>query len=301
MTEPKNTEQAQADGFSADWLRLREPLDLAARSEALAQGFKSALKPREGQALRLIDLAAGAGANFRALAPLLRADQEWLLVDHDPLLLRAQREEISTWARQRGWRYVDEGGALHIEAGSARWLVRGQQLDLARDLERIDLPWCDGLVTTAFLDLVSSAWLDRLCALLAAVPRPLLATLSVDGRRTWHPALAADGLIGEAFVAHQVGDKGFGESLGGQAAASLAEKLGAHAYRVSVQPSDWRIGAAHGEMLLTMVREAATVALEVDPSREAFVSAWQAERSTLAARGDLSLVVGHLDLLGVPV
>ena len=46
MTEPKNTEQDPVDGFSADWLRLREPLDLAARSEALAQGFKSALKPR---------------------------------------------------------------------------------------------------------------------------------------------------------------------------------------------------------------------------------------------------------------
>jgi hypothetical protein len=301
MMNARNTEQASVDGFSADWLRLREPLDLTARSQTLAQGFKFALKTRDGQPLRLIDLAAGTGANFRALAPLLQADQEWRLVDHDPLLLQAQRDEISHWAQQRGWRCVDEGDVLSIEAGNARWLVRGQQLDLARDLERIDLSWCDGLVTTAFLDLVSSAWLDRLCALLVAVPRPLLATLSVDGRRAWHPALAADGFIGEAFAAHQAGDKGFGESLGGHAAASLAEKLEAHAYRVSVQPSDWRIGAAHGEMLLTMAREAAAVALVVQPSREASVSAWQTERSAQAARGDLSLVVGHLDLLGVPV
>ena len=43
------------------------------------------------------------------------------------------------------------------------------------------------------------------------------------------------------------------------------------------------------------------VALEVNPSREASVSTWQAERSAQAARGDLTLVVGHLDLLGVPV
>lgn len=300
MNEPKNTGQPPIEGFSADWLSLREPLDLAARSEALAQGFKSALKPRGGQALCLIDLAAGAGANFRALAPLLQADQDWILVDHDPLLLEAQRQEISTWARQRGWHSVDEGGVLRIDVGTACWQVRGQQLDLARDLERIDLSCCDGLVTTAFLDLVSSAWLDRLCALLAAVPLPLLATLTVDGRRTWQPSLEADGFISEAFTAHQAGDKGFGESLGGHAAACLAEKLGAHAYSVGVQQSDWRIDAAHGEMLLTMAREAAAVASQVDSSRAARASAWLAERSAQAAQGRLSLVVGHLDLLAVP-
>ena len=133
------SENEQAGGFSADWLRLREPLDLAARNEALAQGFKAALKPRGGEALRLIDLAAGSGANLRALAPCLGRDQDWTLVDHDPLLLAAQRVEIKRWAREHGWACVDDGSLLRINTGAARWQVRGLQIDLARDLERIDL------------------------------------------------------------------------------------------------------------------------------------------------------------------
>lgn len=295
-----STQTPPAEGFSADWLRLREPLDLAARSQALAQGFKAALKPGAGEALRLMDLAAGTGANFRALAPALQADQDWLLVDHDPLLLVAQQAEIAAWARRHGWACVGDGEVLRIDTGTARWQVRGQQLDLARDLEHIDLAWCDGLVTTAFLDLVSAAWLDRLCALLAELRRPLLATLTVDGRRTWQPPRKADGFITEAFLAHQAGDKGFGESLGGQAAACLAKGLAARGYRVRTEASDWRIGAGHREMLITMAREAATVALEVAPPSASSVAAWLAEREALAEQEALSLEVGHLDLLATP-
>lgn len=291
---------APAEGFSADWLRLREPLDLAARSEALALGFKAALNPRPREAVRLIDLAAGSGANFRALAPVLQADQDWILIDHDPLLLAAQRAEIAAWALQRGWQCMDEGGVLRIDAGTACWQLRGQQLDLARDLERIDLSWCDGLLTTAFLDLVSAAWLDRLGTLLAEARRPLLATLTVDGRRTWHPPHKADGFVTEAFLVHQAGDKGFGDSLGERATAHLAKGLEARGYRVTRQASDWHMGAAHAEVLMTMAREAAAVALEVAPSSAAAVSTWLAERLRQAGQGELSLEVGHLDLLAVP-
>ena len=300
MSELNTSGQVPEGGFSADWLRLREPLDLAARSQALAQGFKAALKPRDGEPLRLIDLAAGAGANFRALAPVLAGDQDWTLVDHDPLLLKAQRAEITRWAQQHGWGCVDDGNVLQIDAVTVRWQVRGQQLDLAGDLERIDLNGCDGLVTTAFLDLVSTAWLDRLCALLAQVPRPLLATLTVDGRRTWATARASDDFITESFLSHQAGDKGFGESLGGQAAPYLANTLAQHGFQVSLEESDWRIGAEHGEMLRAMAEEAAAVAVEVDPSRASLAASWLDERTAHAGQGVLSLVVGHLDLLAVP-
>lgn len=301
MSELNIPEQVPEGGFSADWLRLREPLDLAARSQALAQAFKAALKPRDGEPLHLIDLAAGAGANFRALAPVLAGDQDWTLVDHDPLLLKAQRDEIKRWAQQQGWGCVDDGDVLQIDAVTVRWQVRGQQLDLARDLERIDLNGCDGLVTTAFLDLVSAAWLDRLCALLAKVPRPLLATLTVDGRRAWAPIRDADAFITESFLAHQAGDKGFGESLGGQAAPYLASALAEHGFQVRLEESDWRIGAGHREMLKAMAEEAAAVAAEVDPSRASLATSWLDERILHAGQeGLLSLTVGHLDLLAVP-
>jgi hypothetical protein len=309
MNEAMHEEPSEASGgFSADWLRQREPFDLAARSQTLALAFKAALQPHRPSALRIIDLAAGSGANFRALAPLLEADQDWTLVDHDPLLLAAQRTDIARWATEQGWRCEErhedpneqKGHTLSIDTGTTCWQVRGQLLDLAGALEDIDLNACDGLVTTAFLDLVSAAWLDRLSALLASVRRPLLATLSVDGRRTWQPNRPADKFIADAFLSHQAGDKGFGLSLGVQATPYLASRLAAQGFQVSTQASDWHIGGEHRETLRTLAKEAAAVAMETEPSHAAIVSAWLAERSTNIQQGLLSLEVGHLDLLAVP-
>lgn len=292
---------AASTGFSADWLRQREPFDLAARSQSLATGLRTALGQQGSTALRIVDLAAGSGANFRALAPLLEADQEWRLVDHDPLLLAAQRTEITRWASRHGWHCHDQDGALAIHAGTARWLVRNQQLDLAHDLEDIDLASCDGLVTTAFLDLVSATWLDRLSALLARTRRPLLATLTVDGRRTWFPGKPADRLVADAFLSHQNGDKGFGPSLGVRATPYLAASLVAAGYQISTQASDWHIGQEHSDMLLSMAREAAAVATETDPSDQPAVSSWLADKASDIRQGVLSLEVGHQDLLAVPI
>lgn len=289
-------------GFSADWLRQREPFDIASRSQALAAGFRTALlRPRPSHsALRIMDLACGSGANFRALAPVLQVDQEWLMVDHDPLLLAAQHTEIARWAARHGWPCQDQAGALSIHVGPTRWLVRCQQLDLARDLEKLDLASCDGLVTTAFLDLVSAAWLDRLSTLMTQSRRPMLATLTVDGRRTWSPGRSADRLIADAFLSHQGGDKGFGPSLGVEATSHLAANLAKAGYQVSTLASDWTIAPEHREMLLAMAKEAAAVGIEANPANAHVVSDWLAHRLTDAQQGLLSLNVGHLDLLAVP-
>src|SRR5205085_110794 len=125
--------------------------------------------------LRIVDLAAGTGASFRALAPLIDGDQQWLMIDHDPLLVGRQADAIARWARGRGWhcRAIDCG--IEVDNGTARWRAQALQLDLARDVDALDLAACDGVTTTAFLDLVSAAWLDKLCALLARRRVPLLA------------------------------------------------------------------------------------------------------------------------------
>jgi hypothetical protein len=285
-------------GFSADWLRRREPFDLAARDHTLARSFATALgahRPR-----KIIDLAAGSGANFRALAPLLGGDQDWLLVDHDAALLAAQATEIARWAGLQGWRCEPNDDALIVQSAGACWRVRAQMLDLVQDLERIDFAASDGVTTTAFLDLVSAAWLQQLCRQLTHSQRPLLATLTVDGRRAWSPALPADVRIQAAFQRHQGGDKGFGPALGNTAATVLASHLAANGYSVTTARSDWHIGAEHPEMLLQMVTEAAAVATEADPANVTPIAQWSAQRSAQLAAAQLALEIGHLDLLAEP-
>lgn len=302
-------------GFDADWLAQREPFDLAARSRPLEHAFSEALeKIRSDRSpaastldratphfpIRLADLGGGTAANFRALAPRLRGDQEWLLLDHDPRLLAEAPSRIAHWAQAQGWQAIVQGGRCEVHARGAHWSLATQAIDLAECLETIDATRYDGIVTTAFLDLVSQGWLARLARWLVNAGRPMLATLTVDGLRRWHPEATDDALIEQAFRAHQGGDKGFGESVGPGAAAALAQILQALACPVSIARSDWQIGAADLSMLNRMADEAVGVALEVDPASRDRVSRWREIRALQIQRGDATLTIGHVDLLAWP-
>jgi len=285
-------------GFSSDWLAQREPLDAAARDARLARDFAAAIAetPR-----RIIDLGAGTGANLRVLAPLISGDQDWLLIDNDPALLTAQRREIARWAARRGWGLSEEAaGALELTVGSARWRVRSQLLDLQASLEQIDLQDCDGLTTTAFLDLVSLDWIDRLGRMLSRSPRPFLATLSVDGLRRWQPAMTGDLRLHRAFEHHQMGDKGFGAALGIAALDELAMRLDRLGFTVRTSRSDWQIAGGHPALLGQMIDEALAVGCELEPDAASTFADWAASRHEQVATGRLALTIGHRDLLALP-
>lgn len=285
-------------GFSSDWLAQREPLDAAARDAGLAHDFAAAIAdtPR-----RIIDLGAGTGANLRVLAPLIGGNQDWLLIDNDPALLIAQRHEIARWAAQHGWGVSEDAtGALELIVGPARWRVRSQQLDLQRSLEQVALQHCDGLTTTAFLDLVSLDWIDRLCRGLSRSPRPFLATLSVDGQRRWQPAMTDDLRLQQAFEHHQMGNKGFGAALGIAAVDELALRLDRLGFKVGTARSDWQIAGEHSALLGQMIDEAIGVGCELEPGAASAFADWAARRHAQMAAGALALTIGHRDLLALP-
>ena len=285
-------------GFSANWLAQREPLDTAARDAGLAHGFAAAIAdtPR-----RIIDLGAGTGANLRILAPLIGGDQAWLLIDNDPALLIAQRREIAQWAAHHGWGFSEDGtGAAEITVGPARWQVRSQLLDLHASLEQLALQDCDGLTTTAFLDLVSVDWIDRLCQMLSRSPRPLLATLSVDGLRRWQPEIKDDLRLRQAFEHHQMGDKGFGAALGIAAVDEMAMRLERLGFTVGTARSDWQITCEHPALLGQMIDEALAVACDLEPDAASAYAEWAAHRHAQVAVGTLALTIGHRDLLALP-
>jgi len=116
--------------FSAEWLALREPYDLAARNALVRDAVANAFL---GQAaISVVDLACGAGATPRALGPHLPPRQSWRLVDNSLSLLA---------------RAFTPGHPPHVT-------VTTTPIDLARDLElALDGP-LDLVTTSALLDLV---------------------------------------------------------------------------------------------------------------------------------------------------
>ncbi len=257
--------------FSADWLARREPHDRRARNPDVlaAVGKYFAAQP----AVTVVDLACGAGATLRAITEALPTRQTWRLVDNDLSLL-----------------------ARTPQAASPEQTIRTIPVDLVHDLElALDGP-VDLVTTSAFLDLVSQPWLERLVTEIAARNLPFYAALSYDGRVTLEPADRGDGAIIAAFNRHQRTDKGFGPALGPTAittAIALFERIG---YAIVQGRADWELGPADAPQVEVLAGFAAAALAVGTPAAE--VEGWISRRKL--ARQRSTLRVGHVDLFACP-
>lgn len=285
-------------GFSAEWLRLREPFDTQARAAAapaLDLPRQAAAWHAASPLLQVVDLACGSGANLRELAPRLGGAQRWRLVDHDPALLAAVPQALAGWAGRHGYRFIEGDSLQVIGPGFSAEVVR-EPLDLARDLSRLDLRSAQLVTASALLDLVSAPWLQALTTQAKGSAATLLFALNVDGRTHWDPADPDDAFVHGCFRRHQQRDKGFGPALGDQAAPAAQALWAAAGYQVRQARSDWVIdGAQSAAMLRAMIDGTAAAALEQEPGALPRVQAWQARR--LAGLGTTRLCVGHVDLM----
>ncbi|MED5370646.1 MAG: methyltransferase domain-containing protein [Myxococcota bacterium] len=259
-------------GFDPEWLAMREGYDHLSRGESL--GLIPAIP-----GARVVDLACGTGSNLRFLSPRMPGRQHWTLVDHDARLLDAARERLGLPTGQHDGEAVDWGAHR----------VGTLQADLRAGFPALD---CDLVVTTALLDLVDAGFVDALVAWLAG--RPLLASLTVDGRIEWTPSDPRDSAVHAAFRAHQLLDRGFGPSLGVGASEYLRDRLVEAGYQVEMLPTTWQIPASDGPMLAEMARGIAQAAGECG----AEVDGWLADKLAAIARGEVALAVGHWDVLG---
>ena len=263
-------------GFSADWLTLREPYDLRARNPEVIAAIAASVAALPS--IHIADLACGTGATVRALSRHLPARQVWRLADNDLGLL----------------------GRANAMALGENVRVMAVPLDLNRDLEAaLDGP-IDLVTTSAFLDLVSKDWLDRLTTEVAARAIPFYAALSYDGRIDISPRDSADTSVVAAVNRHQATDKGFGPALGPEAAAyaiGAFERLG---YTVTHRQSDWTIGPNDRDIQLEIFAGWAGAAREIGALPLADTASWLTRRRASVAAGTASLRVGHVDFFAVP-
>ena len=262
-------------GFSADWLALREPYDRPARSAVVLDAVKAAFADRAS--LSVVDLACGTGSTLRALTARLPARQEWRLADNDlGLLLRAGQASIPNVK------------------------ITTIPVDLARDLEAaLDGP-VEFVTTSALLDLVSPAWLERFVFETAARKLPVYAALSYDGRISLDPADRLDSKIVAAVNRHQRTDKGFGPALGPAAAAEAVGSFERLGYSLVQGRSDWVFGPDDRDIQLETVAGWAGAARDIGDLSLGDIANWLVRRREAIAAGRSSLRVGHVDFFASP-
>lgn len=259
-------------GFSSDWLALREPLDLAARNSDVETVFLDTLPAGP---VRILDLASGAGSTVAALTQRFGRAVDWRLTDYDPALLAIA---------EKRW----PGG------------VACRRIDLQTDLEQLPFDDVDAVTTSAFLDLVSEPFLERLTDKVVAAKKPFLASLTYDGRTSFEPAHPMDETLLAALNRHQRTDKGFGPALGPDAAQTAISLFEAKDCRVVRGLSDWEITPASSGFLLEFLGGWLRVGRELKLPEDALLDWWR-DREAMIRSGRLAMRVGHIDFVALPL
>jgi SAM-dependent methyltransferase len=279
------------NGFSEEWLRLREPADAAARNPEIAAGLAAHLADRTK--VTFVDLGCGAGANLRHTALLLPRGmrQCWRLLDHDPRLLLSARGRLAAWADKSS---EAPCGALQLEKDGREIEVSFCEADLNGKIERFLQP--DEIVTaSAFFDLVSRDWIARFAEAVAALGSAVYAPLIYNGIQIWSPPHPADWPMLVAFNVHQRRDKGFGTAAGPGAAVALHEVLCERGYSVTRGDSSWRLGPQDANLIAMLAETSAAAVAELGLFDERAIAKWKESRLRAA-----SCLVGHTDILALP-
>jgi len=253
------------------WLALREPADAAARSRELVERL-----PATGPHV-IHDLGCGTGAMGRWLAPLLPAEQHWVLHDRDEALLEVAAADVP-------------GPEVTIET---------RRSDITR-LDPGDLAGATLITASALLDLLTAEEVERLVAACAGAGCPTLLTLSVVGRVELDPPEPFDSRVAAAFNAHQRRATERGSLLGPDAVAAAEEHFRRHRAEVIVRPSPWQLRAHDAELAAEWFSGWVGAACEQEPELSAATHDYTRRRLAQARAGDLAVTVHHADLLALP-
>jgi hypothetical protein len=160
--------------------------------------------------------------------------------------------------------------------------VEARQTDIGR-LTPEDLAGASLVTASALLDILTADELDAM--LRACAGHLVLLALTVTGRVTLSPAEPLDARIGAAFNAHQRREARLGPDA-------------VDAVRDIVRPSPWQLGAADAELIAEWFDGWVGAACEQEPALDA--RAYRARRLAQAAAGELTVSVGHADVLVLP-
>jgi hypothetical protein len=293
----------------ANWLALREPADLSARdaaSESLSELqllLRAVCHGADGARLvRVLDVATGTGSNFRYLATRLGHNQEWLLVDHDPVLLAEALVRVAAWGAAHNYRVSRDGSRIVLEAEGS--VISAETL--CRDLGALEgsadiFAGRDLVTASALLDLVSDRWLRLLAAHCRENNAAALFSLSYNGTSRCTPVEPEDRLILQLFNRHQARDKGLGGLAAGPDAVNCAQRaFGAVGYELRRWQSDWLLRPEQRGLQDQLISGWAEAAIEVAPEAAEMIRGWLLRRLDHVRAGRSHVIVGHDDLLAWP-
>lgn len=278
-------------GFSADWLALREPADHRSRSAELLATLAKRVDGRD--VLRITDLGCGTGSNLRATAPALGPNQEWTLVDYDPVLLERAAKVLTDWADEA----KPIGDQLVLVKEGKNIGVTFRIADLNVELEKVISGPIDIVTASALFDLISEPWMRRFVKALKTTPAIFYTVLTYNGEDDFLPAHPFDWGMVNAFKIHQKRDKGFGPAEGPQAAATLARLLREEGYAVDTADTPWVLKPSDIALTTELLKGLHGAVMETGLIADNGADDWLFWRTSMADQKGARMKTGHTDIL----
>ncbi|MFU8871687.1 SAM-dependent methyltransferase [Micromonospora sp. SL4-19] len=257
----------------ADWLRLREPADAAARSADLVAAVRRRLPAARPTVVH--DLGSGTGSMARWLAPRLPGPQHWVLHERDVDLLALAAAELRA-----------------ADGSPVTMATRG--CDITR-LRVADLADAHLITASALLDMLTVEEIERTVA--ACAGHPTFFAITVVGRVEFTPADPLDAEFTAAFNAHQRRSVDGRDLLGPDAVDVTVAAFRRRGIGVQVRSSPWRLGPAQAALIAEWLVGWLDAAVEERPELTGAVGAYRDRRLAEAAAGRLRVVLHHTDLL----
>ncbi|MEM9984517.1 MAG: hypothetical protein AAF804_05415 [Bacteroidota bacterium] len=198
--------------FSSDWLQARFHADAQARNLEIQAAALALVEHTENPVL--VDLGAGAGANFGHLLPhLSQPTLTYYWVDQDLALKEAAADFLTQGIYPQGKILANDPQHLIIQTPTQRIEIKwcpGDILELARllDLRTVNL-----VTANAVFDLFSQDQFRTLAQLLSAHQVPLYCSINYQRMHFEHPS-AGDATYFQAYDAHMQRPKSWGSSMG---------------------------------------------------------------------------------------
>ncbi|MFG3684574.1 SAM-dependent methyltransferase [Micromonospora sp. NPDC047740] len=259
----------------ADWLRLREPADAAARSAELVDVVRHRLPAHRPVVVH--DLGSGTGSMARWLAPRLPGPQHWVLHERDADLRALAAAEL-----------------VHVAADGSPVTVETCGSDITR-LRAADLADAHLVTASALLDMLTAEEIEQIVT--ACAGHPTLFAISVLGRVEFSPADPLDAEFAAAFNAHQRRTASGRALLGPHAVDATVAAFRRRGVGVQVRASPWRLGPDQAALTAEWLVGWLDAAVAERPELVGAVGAYRDRRLAEAAAGRLRVVLHHADLL----
>jgi SAM-dependent methyltransferase len=292
-----------------DYLDAKYGLDERSLNPDVRAAFLASL--RSHTTLKLLDLGAGTGSSLRRLLDAeLHANLDITLVDKEPALLEAARQEGAKMLARREYEVTLVEGGIEAWRGKQTLLIRTVAADLAH-FEPARAGQYDAIIAHALMDLLPPRLMAQRIARWLAPAGLFYATLNYDAGTTLFPVWAEGGLE-KAILANYDGSMDrrelpFGDepSAGAESGRKLHGALHAQGFDVlAYGSSDWSITPfcdcyrqQDAVCLLALLDMMLEESRRVGLFEPAALDLWYATRRDQIETRQLGMIIHQLDVL----